>query len=135
MKVGKKLETKRYTYSQLKDQQNILMLMAKKNTIMSEEDDETKTLEYFLEIFDGITRLAELYLKLLRNGCILFNKFEAVVYCDILNDREKMSKPVSMSIELLLKLLTGCDENIEMEIEASEAKTSSKNFKILGMIS
>jgi hypothetical protein len=95
MKIGKKQETKRYTYSQLKDQQNILMLMAKKNTIMTEEDDETKTLEYFLEIFDGITRLAELYLKLLRNGCILFNKFEAVVYCDILNDREKMSKPVS----------------------------------------
>jgi hypothetical protein len=92
----KKMQIKKYNYNQLKDQQNILMLMAKKTTVSAaiEEDDETKTLDYFLEIFDGITRLADLYLKLIRHGCILFNKFEAIVYCDFQNERQKGGKSV-----------------------------------------
>ena len=96
----KKLQKKTYNYNQLKDQQNILMLMAKKTSIsiVGEEDDETKTLDYFLEIFDGITRLADLYLKLIRNGCILFNKFEAIVYCDFQNERHQSTKMSVCSI-------------------------------------
>jgi hypothetical protein len=92
----KKIQIKKYNYNQLKDQQNILMLMAKKTTVYAatEEDDETKTLDFFLEIFDGITRLADLYLKLIRHGCILFNKFEAIVYCDLKNERQKSGKSV-----------------------------------------
>ena len=39
--------------------------MAKKTTVSAatERADETNTLDYFLEIFDGISRLADLYLK------------------------------------------------------------------------
>jgi hypothetical protein len=56
---------KLYNNDQLKDQQIILMLMAKKTTVSAaiERADETNTLNYFLEIFDGIPRLAHLYLK------------------------------------------------------------------------
>jgi hypothetical protein len=50
-----------YNYYELKDQHIIVMLMAKKTTVSAATEiaDETKTLDYFLEIF----RLADLYLK------------------------------------------------------------------------
>ena len=106
------IEEKNYNYNQLKDQQAILMLMARKTT--EKVDDESKVIEYFLEIFDGITHLADLGLKLIHSGCILFNEFEVVFFCDFLNDLAKTAKPV-------------CSINFKNEIEIIDKLSTTKN--------
>ncbi len=51
------------------------------------ENQEDETLEYFIETFSGVIRLAEIYLKLANYGCLFFENFLAKVYCDMSNKR------------------------------------------------
>lgn len=87
--AGKKAEKKNYTYDDLKELQNILLLVAKKDEI----DNDEKDLEYFIEIFNNVVRLARIYLKLLRTGCDLFENFVTHVYCDISNQHVLNGRP------------------------------------------
>ena len=89
------------SYEDLKELQSILILVAKNSTKTlddSEESDE-EALEYFIEIFNNIVRLAEILLKLLRNGCDFFDDFIVNVYCDITDDRLNAGN-ASLSIKL-----------------------------------
>jgi hypothetical protein len=82
-----------YTYSQLKELQNILMLVARKTNTDGMDDDESCTSEYFIDIFDSVTRLCELYYKLLfKYGCLLYEKFKTKVYCDCKQERLRAKK-------------------------------------------
>jgi len=82
---GNKTEKIISSYEDLKELQNILLLVARKDEIENDESD----LEYFIEIFNNIVRLAQDYVSLLRSGCDLFEKFVTHVYCDIGGQRAK----------------------------------------------
>jgi E3 ubiquitin-protein ligase RNF213 len=89
--LEKKREKKVYTYENLTELKNILMLVARKtskpkvpnqlNDSISDFDD-IETLEYFIEIFDNVCRLGNVFIKLMNNGCLFFKSFTAQVFCD-----------------------------------------------------
>jgi hypothetical protein len=78
-------DSMQYNYVQLKELQNILMLVARKSNVDTNmaDDDETHTSDYFIDIFDSVTRLCDFNFKLLHKyGCLLFDRFTMRVYCD-----------------------------------------------------
>ncbi len=87
--TGTKTEKIVSSYEDLKELQNILLLVARKD----EQDNDEKDLEYFIDIFNSVVRLAQGYARLLRCGCDLFEKFVTHVYCDIGGQRVKGGKP------------------------------------------
>ena len=92
---GKLKEKMTCSYDDMKELQNILLLVAKK-----EEDDDEKDLEYFIEVFNSIVRLAEIHLKLMSSGCDLFENLVIHVYCDIFDKRIKSGNPsITISYE------------------------------------
>jgi hypothetical protein len=75
-KVNEK-RVEKLNYHQLNELKNILMLMARKSTMtiassqasgVKEQDDDSETLDYFIDVFDNVIRLAEIYLKLVEKG-------------------------------------------------------------------
>ena len=72
-------ESEVYTYEQLKDLQSILMLFVPRQEQRSDRDTEV-ALETFIETFNGVVRLAELYLQLNSHGCSFFRNFKALIY-------------------------------------------------------
>ena len=87
-------EKKSYTFEELKDLQNILMLVAPRENKLGEAtiDDNSATLEYFIETFAGITRLSELYLEMIRHGCSFYGNFKIEIYCDVDSNEEKKTR-------------------------------------------
>ena len=94
----------------MEELQNILMLVAprkSKNFHRSnsqkaressmdhdDQEDESETLEYFMEVFSSVKRLAEVYLKLANYSCLFLENFMAKIYCDSSNNRvEKLKEP------------------------------------------
>ncbi|XP_078674105.1 E3 ubiquitin-protein ligase rnf213-alpha-like isoform X2 [Branchiostoma floridae x Branchiostoma belcheri] len=69
-------ELKEYNLSMLKSLQSKLMLLAGKADKGSQEVDR------FVEILTGVTRLGQAYVHLYNAGAVLFNNWNAVVYCD-----------------------------------------------------
>eukprot|EP00058_Branchiostoma_floridae_P013669 XP_002599157.1 hypothetical protein BRAFLDRAFT_68766 [Branchiostoma floridae] len=69
-------ELKEYNLSMLKSLQSKLMLLAGKADKGSEEVDR------FVEILTGVTRLGQAYVHLYNAGAVLFNNWNAVVYCE-----------------------------------------------------
>ena len=58
------------------------------------QEDESEALEYFMEVFSSVKRLAEIYLKLANYCCLFFENFIAKIYCDMSNNRkEKTNEP------------------------------------------
>ncbi|CAF0704523.1 unnamed protein product [Brachionus calyciflorus] len=94
--VSKEIKSEKFTYEKLNDLKSILMLVAKKSSdeIDNAEREESETLNYFISIFDNVVRLADIYVKLLNNGCDLFNNFEAKIYADCNDIRLKERKPL-----------------------------------------
>ena len=87
-----------YKYDQLVELQNILMLIAPRRSKIEQaaadamdvqeaakEEDESQTLEYFIEMFSSVTRLVEICIKLVQNGCLFFSSFNVSIHSDILN--------------------------------------------------
>jgi hypothetical protein len=106
-----------YNYEQLVELQNVLMLIAPRRTkaenvdtqdldITDDSDPneitESHTLEYFIDLFTSITRLAEIYLKLLRDGCLFFDAFAVTVRSNITHRQLSPTEPI-----LELSLLNG----------------------------
>ncbi|CAH1273731.1 RNF213 [Branchiostoma lanceolatum] len=69
-------ELKEYNLSMLKSLQSKLMLLAGKADKGSQEVDR------FVEILTGVTRLGQAYVHLYNAGAVLFNNWNAVVYCE-----------------------------------------------------
>ena len=100
-RMEKETKKKTYTYENLVDLKNILMLVARKTTSQSSsgiglneslsEFDDIETLEYFIQIFDNVCRLANVYIKLMSTGCLFFKNFLAKVYCDQSNKLSRSS--------------------------------------------
>jgi hypothetical protein len=106
-------QKKIYSFDKLKQLQNILLLVAKKsvseknnngnnlspntsdNLIETDEDEDEDEalLQYFIEIFTNVTRVAEIYTKLLANGCDLFENMTITVYCDQANEMASKQQP------------------------------------------
>jgi E3 ubiquitin-protein ligase RNF213 len=92
-KAKKQFKKTIYNLERLKETQNLLMLVAKKSKSIDkknqidedDDDDESMAMEYFIEIFNNVVRLAEIYLKLINNGCIFFESFMVKVFCDFGN--------------------------------------------------
>ena len=99
---------KSYKFEDLEELQNILMLVAPRKSKnfhrstmtdqssidLDGQEDESETLEYFIEIFSSVIRLAEIYLKLANHSCLFFENFIAKVYCDLSGNRlEKTKEP------------------------------------------
>lgn len=72
------------------------------------QEDESETLEYFMEIFSSVKRLAEIYLKLANHSCLFFENFVAKIYCDMSNNRMEKSKEPCV---VLFNLNNFFDEN------------------------
>jgi hypothetical protein len=95
----------------LEELQNILMLVAPRKSKnfhrsnsqkiarvssmdLDDQEDESETLEYFMEVFSSVKRLAEVYLKLANYSCLFLENFMAKIYCDSSNNRiEKLKEP------------------------------------------
>ncbi|XP_053390335.1 E3 ubiquitin-protein ligase rnf213-alpha-like, partial [Mercenaria mercenaria] len=71
-----KRELRNYTFFQLQDLQSRLMLVAGKAGKGNESVDR------FTMIFDSITRLSTVYLKLCSSGCVLFKDWTAKFLCN-----------------------------------------------------
>ena len=57
------------------------MLVAKKG---ENEDDDSRTLEYFNEVVINMTlRISDILVKLASSACSLFNHFNIKLFCDI----------------------------------------------------
>ncbi|XP_053396018.1 E3 ubiquitin-protein ligase rnf213-alpha-like [Mercenaria mercenaria] len=69
-------QRKQYSFTQLQDLQSRLMLVAGK----AEKGNDS--VERFTMIFDGITRLCNVYTKLCEAGCVLFKDWSARCFCD-----------------------------------------------------
>ncbi|XP_053396011.1 E3 ubiquitin-protein ligase rnf213-alpha-like [Mercenaria mercenaria] len=73
--LGKR-KKRNYTFSELQDLQSRLMLVAGK------ADTGTESVERFTMIFDSITRLGKVFVKLHTSGCVLFKDWSARFICD-----------------------------------------------------
>ncbi|XP_060597648.1 E3 ubiquitin-protein ligase rnf213-alpha-like, partial [Ruditapes philippinarum] len=71
-----KRELKNYNFTQLQDLQSRLMLVAGKAEKGSDSVDR------FTMIFDSITRLSSVYMKLSSSGCVLFKDWRSRFFCD-----------------------------------------------------
>jgi hypothetical protein len=60
-------EIKRFKYEELNELKSMIMLVAKRSLIDTQED-ENAILEYFIEVFDNVVRLTETYRKLVNKG-------------------------------------------------------------------
>ncbi|KAL4233165.1 hypothetical protein ACF0H5_007850 [Mactra antiquata] len=67
---------RRYSFTQLQDLQSRLMLVAGK----AEKGGDS--VDRFTMIFDSLTRLSNVYLKLCSSGCVLFKDWSARFFCD-----------------------------------------------------
>lgn len=83
--------TTKYTYEKLTELKSVIVLMVGKSTSATDVD-ETETLEYFIDIFDNVTRLTDSYLKLSNIGCDLFDDFSVTVYSDSTNQIMESNK-------------------------------------------
>lgn len=101
-------ENKSYTFEELKDLQNILMLVAPRDNDVLDEgaDDNSATLEYFIETFAGISRLSELYLEMIRHGCSFYGNFKIEIYCNI-NDNEKRVNKIYLNDSVVIENKSG----------------------------
>ncbi|KAL3881537.1 hypothetical protein ACJMK2_027969, partial [Sinanodonta woodiana] len=69
---GKK---RQYTFEQLQDLQSRLMLVAGK------AEQGKDNVDRFTMVFDSVTRLASVYIKLISAGCILYKNWQARFFC------------------------------------------------------
>lgn len=67
---GSEKETKRFGFDELNELKSMIMLVAKRTATTDAQDDENSTLEYFIEVFDYVHRLADTFLKLVNKGAI-----------------------------------------------------------------
>lgn len=72
-------ETEVYSYEELKDLQSILMLFVPRQEKKNDRESEA-VLETFIETFNGVVRLVELYLQLNEHGCSFFQQFKVNIY-------------------------------------------------------
>ncbi|XP_053396010.1 E3 ubiquitin-protein ligase rnf213-alpha-like [Mercenaria mercenaria] len=70
-----KSQLRNYTFSQCQDLQSRLMLVAGK------AEKGTDSVDRFTMIFDSITRLSSVYMKLCSSGCVLFKDWTARFLC------------------------------------------------------
>ncbi|XP_060561077.1 E3 ubiquitin-protein ligase RNF213-like, partial [Ruditapes philippinarum] len=76
-----KSQLRNYTFSQCQDLQSRLMLVAGKAEM------GTDSVDRFTMIFDSITRLSNVYMKLCSSGCVLFKDWTARFLCYPKHDR------------------------------------------------
>ncbi|XP_052808680.1 E3 ubiquitin-protein ligase rnf213-alpha-like isoform X1 [Mya arenaria] len=90
-------QQKHYTFDQLQDLQSRLMLVAGKSdsSIVKSTDKKSEVnVDRFTMIFDSMTRLGSVYLKLCSSGCVLFNGWNANFLCSLGQDG-----PVCVTLE------------------------------------
>ncbi|XP_041354575.1 E3 ubiquitin-protein ligase rnf213-alpha-like [Gigantopelta aegis] len=71
---------RKYSYNQLVDLQSRLMLVA------GRAEKGKENVDLFMMILDGIVRLSRTYIKLISDGCVLFNCWKANFLCDVSRD-------------------------------------------------
>ena len=71
-----KEKEKNYSYSQLVDLHDRLTL------VVGKKEEEQELIRYFEDIFEGLIRMGEIYLNLIKCGNILFKNWNATIYCD-----------------------------------------------------
>ncbi|XP_052808691.1 E3 ubiquitin-protein ligase rnf213-alpha-like isoform X2 [Mya arenaria] len=79
-------QQKHYTFDQLQDLQSRLMLVVGKSDssfVKSTDKKSEVNVDRFTMIFDSITRLGSVYLKLCSSGCVLFNGWNANFLCSL----------------------------------------------------
>ncbi|ESO09859.1 hypothetical protein HELRODRAFT_167678 [Helobdella robusta] len=75
-KMDEKNIHKKFDMKQLCDLQSKLMLVAGK------AQEKKDTVHNFVRAFDGVMRLANVYIDLLRAGCSLFKNWKIIFFCD-----------------------------------------------------
>ncbi|KAH3728508.1 hypothetical protein DPMN_054465, partial [Dreissena polymorpha] len=79
-KEGKQ-QLRNYSFSQLQDLQSRLMLVAGRSVKKDKKEAEVDV-DMFTLVFDGITRLGNVFRKLCLSGCVLFNSWKAQFMCN-----------------------------------------------------
>ncbi|XP_041354587.1 E3 ubiquitin-protein ligase rnf213-alpha-like [Gigantopelta aegis] len=80
VKDNVKDNVRKYSYNQLVDLQSRLMLVA------GRAEKGKENVDLFMMILDGIVRLSKTYIKLISDGCVLFNCWKANFLCDVERD-------------------------------------------------
>ena len=120
---------KNYSYDKLLELKSVLLVARKTQNATKEEmkeiESETETLNYFIQLFDDVCKLAELYLVLLSKGCFFFKYFNALVRCDK-NDR--LLKSGKSTVEINLKRILVNQDELKIE---SKHETTLKSLSEL----
>ena len=81
---------KTYSFDELNELQNILMLLSNNNSSSSDTgdggqgaDENERIIGYFTRLFAQVTAVAELLVHLVQHGCFFFDDVTAHVYCDM----------------------------------------------------
>ncbi|XP_060599290.1 E3 ubiquitin-protein ligase rnf213-alpha-like [Ruditapes philippinarum] len=78
-----------YTYDKLQDLQSRLMLVA------GEAEKSKISVERFNQILEGVVRLCNIYIKLVKSGCMFFQNFAIELVCDT-----NPNRPIAASLYL-----------------------------------
>ncbi|WAR07295.1 R213A-like protein, partial [Mya arenaria] len=84
-------QLKSYTFDQLQDLKSQLILVAGKpdySTVKPTNKKSEVNVDRFTMIFDSMTRLCSVYLKLCSSGCVLFNNMNANFHCSLVQERQ-----------------------------------------------
>lgn len=79
--VASSLLTSHYSYTDLKELQNILLLIAPRPSNDGTSDEDDVELKYFIQMLDRVSHLALRYLKLIEYGCVYFDEFRIEISC------------------------------------------------------
>eukprot|EP00058_Branchiostoma_floridae_P007058 XP_002592546.1 hypothetical protein BRAFLDRAFT_108418 [Branchiostoma floridae] len=98
-------DDRHYSVSNLKTLQSKLMLIA------GTADKGKEEVEKFVEVFNGVSRLGNVYLRLRKTGSVLFDKWTCTVFCD-------PNKKVKAIIDFGFgsSTLTGKDKDLVTEV-------------------
>jgi hypothetical protein len=147
----RKTESKnvKLNYEKLNELKNFLMLVARKSSIsINNNDDDSETVDYFIEVFDYVIRLANAYLKLINKGCFLFEYFLAKLKCRYpasnkshleisLSQKVKIDNTIDSTIECLkssCEFLENCYDLWLEEINSIRNEYDSINYFSINQI-
>lgn len=120
------VQRRKFAYDELNKLKSMVMLLAKRTATPDAPDNDNDMLDYFIDVFDSVTRMAETFVKLANRGCTLFEEVVVTVYADMTGQRMREKKPL---VELQL-VLPGCgfEQTRTFVYQGEPLLTCLKNF-------
>ncbi|XP_062615790.1 E3 ubiquitin-protein ligase RNF213-like, partial [Saccostrea cucullata] len=136
----------RFTYNTLQELQHKIMM------VDSKDNSNRVDAEKFIEIFNAVVRLCNVYIKLVSSGCVLFSNWQARFLCDPerkvcaflkfengegciqLKGRKTKEEDIKTTIPRITKFMEKCLENWLNYIEQKRDEYHHLNFFTIDQI-